>query len=463
MNSFLKIKNIIEATGGEVINEPRSLFTGVSIDSRTINKGELFVALKGDNLDGHDFVKDALTKGSGAMISRGWFEKNAHLLDKKTYVIVEDPLNALQRLAAKIRDRFNGHVFAVAGSNGKTTTKELISSILATKWDVLKTVGNYNNHIGLPLCICRADAGKDVMLLEMGTNRPGDIDFLCRIARPDTAVITNIGYEHIEGFGSIENVRKSELEILPYIKELVVNADDLFLMDGVYGRYDGKITTFGIQTTSADVTAGNIDFQEDYSGFYLNASGSSIFIKSRLSGLFNVYNCLAAAAVALSAGLDLQRIKEGIETCKGVKLRFEIKRHKGITFLNDVYNANPSSMEASIGEMMRFFSSSRNADGKYKRVIVILGDMLELGDYSRTAHEKLGMLLSELPVDIFIGVGKEMVHALSRFKKEGIHAENSAVAGEKITGMLRERDLVLVKGSRGMKMENIFTIVERLV
>ncbi len=463
MHLFLNTKDIIEATGGTVINDSSASYSGVSIDSRTIKDGELFVALRGDNHDGHNFIKDALKKGSGAIVSRGWFENRAIEIDYKTYIIVKDTLRALQDLAVYIRNRFHGRVFAVVGSNGKTTTKELLSCILETRWDVLKTTGNLNNHIGMPLCICQFDGHKQVMLLEMGANRPGDINCLCSIGLPDTAVITNIGYEHIEGFGSLEMIRESELEILPYVKNIAFNADDQFLMDGIHKKYKGDIITFGIQSPSVNVIASDIDFCEGRTAFYLKAYGSSIYIESKLTGLFNVYNCLAAASAALTADFSLDEIKKGIESFEGVRLRFELKRHNGATFLNDVYNANPSSMEASIEEMMRIFNHSNSAGNQYKRTIVVLGDMLELGDYSITAHKNLGERLSEVKVDIFIGVGNMMSHAISCFTGKGVYAENSTIAGERLSEIVGEGDLVLIKGSRGMKMENVIAVVRGIV
>ncbi len=462
MPQFLNTKDIINAVNGAIVNGSAESFSGISIDSRTIKDGELFVALKGDNHDGHDFVRNSLEKGKGAVVRKDWHDSLAVPISNKIFIKVDDTLKALQDMAAFIRDRFDGHVFAVVGSNGKTTTKELLSSIFETRWDVLKTTGNYNNHIGMPLCICRLDAHHQAMLLEMGANRPDDINSLCKIARPDTAVITNIGYEHLEGFGSIEMVRESELEILPYVKKLIANIDDEFLMDGVYKKFTGDLVTFGIQSSSADITARDINLGLTNSTFYLDAFGSSIFIKSRLSGLFNVYNCIAAASVALTSGFNLEEIKKGIESFDGVKLRFELKKHKGVTFINDVYNANPSSMESSIIELVRVFNSPNQNDNGYKRTIVVLGDMLELGDYAVTAHKNIGRRLSELKIDIFIGVGQMMTEALSSFTGNAIHAENSLIAGERLSTMLRKGDVVLIKGSRGMRMENVLGVIERL-
>lgn len=459
MYPFLNTRDIAVATDCLIYNDTFKTFSGISIDSRTIIDGELFIALKGDVHDGHDFVIDALRKGEGAIIRRDWDGLSEKGFNGKTLIVVQDTLKALQELSSYIRKRFIGNVFAVVGSNGKTTTKELLSSMLSTKWNVLKTTGNYNNHIGMPLCICRLTENTEVMVLEMGTNRPGDIETLCRIAMPDTAVITNIGYEHIEGFGSLEKVRESELEILPYVNRLIFNEDDQFLKEGISDKYKGKSITFGIESTFADVIARDIDFGEDYTGFSIYAGNSSVFIKSSLIGLFNVYNCLAAASAALSAGLDLNQIKKGIESFNGVRYRFEIKRFGGVTFLNDVYNANPSSMQASVIEMMRLMKSSKSS---YKRAIVVLGDMLELGDYAIIAHRNLGKWLSELPVNIFIGVGDMMKEALKVFSGEGLFAENSEEAGEKLFSILKEGDIVLIKGSRGMRMEKVLNSIERL-
>lgn len=458
MHPFLNTTDIAAATGGLILNEYPKAFSGVSIDSRTIAEGELFIALRGDVHDGHDFVREALNKGEGALITKDRQESITKGFDRKTFIIVQDTLKALQDLASYTRKRFKGRVLSVVGSNGKTTTKELLSSILSLKWNILKTTGNYNNHIGMPLCICRLTDDNQAMVLEMGTNKPGDIENLCKIALPDTAVVTNIGYEHIEGFGCLEMVRDSELEILKYVNNLVFNADDEFLKDGIRGKYNGETTTYGIKSTYSDVTARDIDCQENYTVFSLNVNSSSIYVKSNLTGYFNVYNCLAAAAAALSVGVELSQIKEGIESFKGVRFRFEVKRHGGITFLNDVYNANPSSMEASVNEMLRLMTSRGN---RYKRAIVVLGDMLELGDYSVTAHKNLGKWLSGLPIALFIGVGAMMREALSVFEGDGIAFDSPEAAGEKLFSILKDGDIVLIKGSRGMKMEKVLDKVER--
>ncbi len=459
MPPLLTLEDIITATRGILVRESSKEFTGVSIDSRTINEGELFIALKGDNFDGHDFIDDALKKGDGVVVSENRLNFNLSKELNKTWIAVKDTQRALQDIALFLRKRFSGQVIAVVGSNGKTTTKEILANILERSKRVLKTKGNLNNHIGMPLCMCQLDKNKEILLVEMGTNRPGDIDNLCRIAMPHLAVITNIGYEHIEGFGSLEGVRESEFEILPYVNTVVVNRDDKFLMDGLIEKFKGKIITFGIKSLS-DVTATDIELSEGQTSFLLNSFKGSIYIVSKLTGIFNLYNCMAAASTALSVGLDLEDIKRGIESFEGVGLRFEIRRLRGVTVLYDVYNANPSSMEASITEMVRIFNNS--APNRYKRRIVVLGDMLELGYYSVKAHSDLGKRLSELNIDIFIGVGKMMNHALSQFNGIRFYAEDSINGGKILASLLKEGDLILIKGSRGMKMENVFIELERI-
>ncbi|MDI6800468.1 MAG: UDP-N-acetylmuramoyl-tripeptide--D-alanyl-D-alanine ligase [Thermodesulfovibrionales bacterium] len=450
----LTVRDIIEATGGKVISEEGNGFTGVSIDSRTIKDGELFVTLKGDRFDGHDFVEDALRRGNGAIVNSEFRIQSSNFRNK-TIIAVDDTLLAIHNMARHRRKAFSGHIIGIVGSNGKTTTKELLSSILSTKFNVSKTMGNLNNHIGMPLSIIRTDSDAEAMVLEMGANKPGDIKELCDIAQPDIGIVTNIGYEHLEGFGSLQSVRDSELEILPYLKKIIVNADDAFLMEGVKANFSGELVTFGIEIPDADLIVRDIVSSDDGTRFSICAGSRCIDIDSKLIARFNVYNSLAAAAAAHAVGTSLLDIKKGLELFSGVDMRFEVRRHKGALFLNDVYNANPSSMEEAINELSRLLKYSEQKGQRYKRVIVILGDMLELGDYAVDAHEGLGKRLSEQPVDIFIGVGPLMSYALNVFAGERIWTDSSEAAGQRIKGMLQEGDIVLIKGSRSMKMEKV--------
>jgi UDP-N-acetylmuramoyl-tripeptide--D-alanyl-D-alanine ligase len=241
------------------------------------------------------------------------------------------------------------------------------------------------------------------------------------------------------------------------VKKLVVNADDSFLMEGVRAKFKGEIITFAIETQDADLIAKDIVFSDEGTGFLLCAGKECIDISLKIHGRFNVYNSLAGAAAAYAIGFNLQEIKRGLESFEGVNMRFEIKKVRGVTFLNDVYNANPSSMEESINELTRLVSSD-----KYKRAIAVLGDMLELGDYGVTEHKKLGQRLSGIPVDAFIGVGPLMSFAVSEFRGNGICADTSEDAGVKLSEIIDDGDIVLIKGSRGMRMERVMAVVEGL-
>lgn len=437
----LESADIVRATAGKVLCENAEAFSGLSIDSRNIREGELFIALKGERFDGHDFIGSALEKGAGALVE----SPPAVFPDNRTLIVVENTLKALQDLARYLRSRMSLPVIGVTGTNGKTTTKELISSILGQQQKVLKTTGNLNNHIGLPLCLCRRDGDEDVMVLEMGSNRRGDIRELCEIGRPDYAVITNAGPAHLEGFGSIEAVRDTDLEILAYAKVASVNTDDRFLLEGT-STYTGRLITYGLKN-AADVTAKDILLGTRGSAFKLCLPEKRmVTVNLQISGMFNIYNALAAASVAdaLDAGLD--DIKNGLESFGGVPMRLEIREMRGALVINDVYNANPASAEEALKELVRL---------KRKRAIAVLGDMLELGRYAEEAHRALVRLAASLHIDVLIAVGPEMGRAAEEFGGSCHKAEHSLDARSILMSICREGDAVLIKGSRGMRMERV--------
>ena len=438
---LLKLEDIVQATGGRVLSGTSEKFTGISIDSRSISEGELFVALKGDNFYGHDFIKSALASGAGALVQSSPPELPAD----KTVILVKDTLASLQALARYLRSRMALPVIGVTGTNGKTTTKELVSSIFGQHHKVLKTTGNLNNHIGLPLCIARMEGDEDIMVLEMGSNRKGDIKELCEIALPDFTVVTNVGPAHLEGFGSLEAVRDTDLEILAYAKAASVNADDAFLLEGIK-NYDGRLITYGMKNT-ADVYAKDIMLGTRGAGFKLCfADKRRVAVNLQLSGLFNIYNALAAASAADALGIGLEDIKNGLESFGGVPMRLEILEMLGALVISDVYNANPASMEEALKELVRL---------KRKRTIAVLGDMLELGGYAQEAHKKLLRLASALKIEVLVAVGPEMGRAAEEFKGTCYKSENSDSARSVLLNICREGDAILIKGSRGMRMEKV--------
>ncbi|HWR90335.1 MAG TPA: UDP-N-acetylmuramoyl-tripeptide--D-alanyl-D-alanine ligase [Dissulfurispiraceae bacterium] len=461
---MLQLEEIIDATGAQIISRGEETFTALSIDSRTIRPGELFLALKGERFDGHDFFAQALKTGGGAIVSRlpgpdAFVDDGGRgRWQGKTVLLVADTLKALHDMARSARTKYRGPVIGVIGSNGKTTTKELIASILGRGMKVLKTSGNLNNAIGMPLCMTGLEENTGAMVLEMGTNRPGDVDELCRIASPDTAVITNIGYEHLEGFGSIEGVRRAELEILPYVKRLIVNADDAFLMEGVRASYSGELVTYGVESADAAVKARNLSISLEGSAFTLCFDGVTVDICSPLPGQFNVLNCLAAAATARSLGSAADQIREGIGSFRGVNMRFVVKRQGSVTFISDVYNANPSSMRSSLAEFARFISAGdQHRSRPYRHAYAVLGDMFELGEQSESEHRRLGEWLSGLPLDLFIGVGARMQAAVSGYSGKAVALASPEEAASELRKCAGSGDIVFIKGSRGMRMERVLT------
>ena len=438
---ILKLEDVMRATGGELISGHLVSFGGVCIDSRKIKEGELFIALKGDRFDGHDFIREALEKGSGAVVSLSEFEP----IKDKTIISVKDTLKALQDIARFLRLKRDIPVVAVTGSNGKTTTKELIASILDTRYRVLKNSGNFNNHIGLPLSLTDIADEDEVIVLEMGASGPGEIKELCNIAEPDYGVLTNISPAHLEGFKDIETVRKTKLELLGAVGVAVVNADDPFMMEGIYqSGFRGSLVRYGIQSP-ADVCATDIKLHEEGSSFTLHVpKNTSIAVNPKISGMFNIYNLLAAASVGHLFNIDMVSMKSVIDSFTGLPMRLQFREVCGVRVISDMYNANPASMAAAVRELVRT---------RKGRAIAVLGDMLELGVYEEEAHRQLGRLMSGLQIDIFIAVGPRMAFAVSEFSGEVYSLQAAAAAGRLLKDILKEGDTVLIKGSRGMGME----------
>jgi UDP-N-acetylmuramoyl-tripeptide--D-alanyl-D-alanine ligase len=440
---ILDVKDIITATGGRIIHGDSRSFTGVCIDSRKIEAGELFIALKGERFDGHDFLLQALKKGSGAVVHR----PETAPVEGKTLIYVKDTLKALQNIAHFVRSGRDLPVVAVTGSNGKTTTKELISSVLSTTYKVLKNSGNLNNHIGLPLSLAGTSDDDQVIVLEMGASAPGEIRELCTIATPNYGVLTNISPAHLEGFGDIETVRRTKLELLDYVSVAVVNADDLFMMEGVLkAGFKGSLVKYGIKNP-ADIFAEDIKLHETGASLQLRIGGDRpIELSPKISGMFNIYNLLAAASVSYLFDIDPTDMKNAIDSFTGMPMRLEFKDLGGIKVISDVYNANPASTEEALKELARI---------RRGRAIAVLGDMLELGTYEKEAHRRLGRFMSELAVDIFIAVGQRMALAASDFSGKVYKLQTSEEAGKVLRDIWREGDTVLIKGSRGMKMERV--------
>lgn len=443
------LEEILEATSGRLIRSGADTFTGISIDSRTIKDGDLFIALRGERFDGHNYIDEALRKGAGAVVSY----PPVMPVQGRSIIHVDNTLRALQNIAQQRRLSRDTSVVGITGTNGKTTTKEMACVVLESAHSVLCSKGNLNNHIGLPLSLAGLN-GHDVAVLEMGASRQGDIRELSEISRPDIGVLTNIGPAHLEGFGSIERVMNTKLELLDFTDTVVINSDDPYL--GPVARdlqAEGvkRVVTFGIES-SADLRADEIRHEDNGTIFRMHLKdGASAETGLNVPGLFNIYNGLAAAAICTLFDIPVGNIASSLENFGGVPMRLELKKLKGALVINDIYNANPYSMEEAVKELVRL---------KRKRAIAVLGDMLELGSYGEEAHRKLGAWLATLPVDILIGVGDLASYLCEEFSgtnghKESIHVKDPDEARSVLMGLVEEDDTVLIKGSRGIRLEGV--------
>lgn len=430
-------------------------FTGVSTDTRSIQPGDLFVALVGEKFDGHDFIAQAVQKGAaGVLVSKSVIPALAENMPGAV-VTVQDTLLALQQLASFHRSRYSIPVIAVTGSNGKTTTKDMTAAVLSRKYKVLKTEANYNNEIGLPLTLLQLTPAHEAAVVEMGMRGLGEIKELAAIALPDRGIVTNVGETHLELLGSIENIAaaKSELvESIPAGGVVVLNGDNQYVRQ-MSERSKAKALTYGL-TPDSDIWADNINTYENRETVFTCHCLQDIFpVAVPAVGRHNVYNALAAIAMGISLGLNCQEIREGLATFQASGMRFHIEKKADYTLINDAYNASPMSMAAAIATLAEI------AGG---RKVAVLGDMLELGSIAEEAHRHVGELLVQHKVDIVITVG-ELAGNIAAAAHDGgvktvVACENHAQAKEKLQKLLVSNDTILIKGSRGMKMENIVEI-----
>jgi len=429
---------------------------GVSIDSRTIREGELFVAIKGVRFDGHDFVPEAINRGAwGAVVERSSLENRYPSLSGLRNIIpVEDTLLSLQEMSGMHRKKYSIPVVGITGSNGKTTTKEMLACILRQKGQVLKNEGNLNNHIGVPLTLMKLGEHHRFAAIEMGMSGPGEIEMLARLAMPDVGVITNIGPAHLEFLGSTDMIAQAKGELLEEMKPegtAVLNADDPYF-ETLKKRFSGRIVTFGIDGP-ADITAEDIRLEKDTSDFTLRAQGKTIPMRLHAVGTYNVYNALAAAAAALAVAIPLESVKSGLEEFSPFSMRSEIKNIGGRVIFEDCYNANPQSMAAALEALVSIRAGRMN--------IAVLGDMMELGDTGPEAHRTIGRRVAQLGIDLLVTVGP-LAKLIGDGAIEAGMSEERVVAARsnaEAAALLRTRtqpgDAILIKGSRAMKMEKI--------
>lgn len=462
-----QLEDILKATGAKKTMEGSvKTFTRISIDSRDCLGGEMFFAVKGDRFDGNDFVAGAVSKGAvGALLSDS-AKALKNLSDNADVTLLEagDALEALQKLASFYRMRINPRVIAVTGSNGKSTTKEILYSILAQKGNVIKTPGNFNNLVGLPLSLLNIDYGCDFAVLEMGMSFKGEIEKLCEIALPSDAILTNVALSHSENFSGLQGIAQEKASLASYVEKsggtVFCNGDDEVLVGEIekvctrkvyFGV--GKRCSFRMFDIERDLKSISFSFEG------LNKSGR---VTLNIPGIHNAYNCLGAIACAISQGFTVEEVQSGVSSANALPGRLAIKTlASGIIIIDDSYNSNPYSFTRAI----EFLESLECGGIK----AVVMGDMLELGKYSDDSHREMGMLCAQKGIEFLFTVGENSVLAANEAVRLGMPEEkvrsfrDSYVAGRELAGILDKGDAVLVKGSRMMHLENaIKAITEKL-
>lgn len=451
------VSDVLQATGGRLVyGDEATRFQGISIDSRTTKAGDLFVAIAGQKHDGHNFLQEVFDRGAlGVLVAEDYISKQSSVPGQEELrMAVPDTLTALGDLAAFGRRQSNVSVVAITGTNGKTTTKEMTAAVLSQAFNVLKTPGNFNNLIGLPLTLFGLSDSHEWAVLELAMNRPGEIRRLSEIADPDLGLITNIEPGHLEGVKDIDGVMEAKGELLEGLGEdgtAVLNIDDQRVCK-LAERFGGRVVSFGINS-SAEVSGTPVSQTRTGSSFDLSWYDESVRVCLKILGKGAIYNALAAAAVGYRVGLSIDEVKKGLESAVSLQGRMEISTLPGsIYMINDTYNANPGSVAVAIETLSSLKGSGRG--------IFVIGDMMELGQHAQSAHKKIGILAARAGV-----VG---LYATGEFA--GTVAEGAAGAGmdhrkifvgtkEEIVEALKERlgpgDWVLVKGSRLMAMEKV--------
>ena len=448
----LKVEDILKVTNGKlIIGNEKLECENFSKDTRSIQKGDTYIAIKGEKFDGNIFWKEAFKNGADCIIIQDieFSDEELKEFENKTIIKVEDTMQALYKIASYKREINNIPVVAITGSVGKTSTKDMISSVVSQKYKTLKTIGNNNNNIGLPFTILRLK-DEEIMILEMGMNHFGEIHLLSNIAKPNICVITNIGTSHIGNLGSKENILKAKLEILDGADNptIIINNDDKLLHKWYLENKDNrKIITYGIENKS-DIMAKDMILDQEESRYKCNIDGKEIDVEVPIAGRHFVLNSLCATTVGITLNIDINKIITGIKNVELTKKRMDIKEINGIKVINDAYNASPEAMKASLNYLSSF---------KNNRKIAVLGDMFELGKYSEKLHKLVGEYVCENNIDILVCVGENAKLIADEALKKGMKKEKVFYLKEKdkalelLRKITKTGDVVLFKASNGMK------------
>lgn len=451
------LKEIATWLNIELTNFQDTVVTGVSIDTRTLKEGDLFIPFRGESVNGHRFVEQAFEKGAAACF---WLTDEPNPPENKPIIFVDDPQNALQKMAKCYRDEHKATFVGITGSNGKTSSKDIVASMLSPFFKVQKTIGNFNNDLGLPITILSLDEDTEIAVLEMGMSSFGEIEFLSTLSKPHYAIITNIGEAHMQDLGSREGIAKAKFEIIEGLHEdgmLFYDGDEPLLTKLIQTKPNLHAKSFGLKTPNA-IVGSNIVMTE---------KGSSFFVSGEIEGEFSipilgehqVTNALGAMLLARSLKLTDEQIRQGLANVTLTDMRMQlIPTESGILFLNDAYNAAPTSMNAAI----RFMQSTSIRTDKW----LVLGDMLELGDHEKKYHEEIAEVIDEQKISNVCLYGPRMKWLYEKLKQKFnsenlLYSENQyEQIAQHIKKNANDQTIILLKGSRGMKLETVISLFD---
>jgi len=459
------LKDVVDKCDGKLIfGNKKTILENFSKDTRTLEVNDVYVGIKGEKIDGNIYYEEALEKGASGCILNSDIKLKEELIEKyedRFIILVEDTIKCLQDLASYKRSLYDIPVIAITGSTGKTSTKDIVAEVLSQKYNVLKTEGNYNNHIGLPLTILKLK-DHDALVVEMGMSHLGEISLLSKIAKPTVGIIINVGTAHIGNLGSRENILKAKLEILDGMSNngtLVINNDNDLLHSWHLNNKNYNVITFGIDNES-DYVAYEITSEIASSIYSVNVNDEKESFEINIPGIHFVYNGLCALSVGKLFNIDNENIKNALKNIELTKRRMEIERIKDITLINDCYNANLDSMKSAIN----YLGSLSNT-----RKIAILGDMLELGEFEEQLHRKVGQEIFNNNIDIVITIGNASKHICDELQNLGYddnriyHFDSNIEALTIVKKIIASNDTILLKASNGMNFIELFNDIRNIL
>lgn len=452
----ITVKDIVEMTGGILMcGDENTLVTDICINSKEIKEGDLFVPIIGERVDAHRFIESALEVGAATLTS----EHNGVVVAEKPYIRVDDTVDALKRIGAAIRNRYELPIVAVTGSVGKTTTREMITHALASAKNTFHTAKNFNSQIGVPITLSKMSSRDEIAVLELGISEEGQMDILSEMVRPDMAVVTTIGVAHIEFMKTQENIRKQKLSVVHFMKEggtLFLNGDDVLLKDAVTTENLTCRTLFYGTEDWCDYYAKDIVYYDDYTTFTCVHGDEEVAVELNSLGKHNVGNCVVALAVANENGIPMTVAAKGFSTFEGQRQQI-IRLENKFTMIDDTYNASPDSMKASINVLCDIPCEGRR--------VAVLGDMFELGDNEVRYHKEIGEFLLDKPLDEVVVLG-ELAQNIKQVLEENetnikvYTFSDNEEAAIYLMATMKPEDVVLIKASNGMNLKEIVRLLK---